>query len=202
MLEFIAENFSDCIYLAVFLVAIFPAIESKVSIPFGLSKPIWGAATLSPFMACLISFVGTMLPSIFVILLTRKLKGKTSGFIYDKFIVRIKAKIKTHYDKFNEKTTILKKCLYLGCFVALPLPLTGVYTGSIIAGLSNLKVWQSYVSIFIGELLTCIGMTIICSLFENSGYYMFLMSIIMGSAMFILSGIISIISKLKNKSCK
>ena len=199
MLEFIAENFSNCVHLAIFLVAIFPAIESKVAIPFGLSRPIWGSATLSPIVVMLISFVGTMLPSIFVILLCRKIKNKTSGFIYDNFTVRMQNKLKKHIDNFSKKTTLLKKYLFLGTFVALPLPLTGVYTASMIAGFSNLKIGYSFLSILIGEFLTCVGMTIICSLFENSGFYMFVMSIVMGFLLMVINGIIYLVNLINKR---
>lgn len=202
MLEFLAENLSEYVVLAIFLVALFPALESKVAIPFALAQPIWGPATLSPLIACGISFLGTMLPSFFIILISRKIKAKTSGFVHDKFLFRIQSRLKKHFNKFNQKTSILNKCMYLGCFVALPLPLTGVYTGSLIAGFSNLKIWQGFVSILIGELLTCIGLTIICTLFENSAFYLLIMSIILGFLLMLGNLVLQIVLRVRQKTNK
>ena len=107
-----------------------------------------------------------------------------------------------YFEKFNTKTTVFKKCLYLCGFVAIPLPLTGVYTGSLIAGLSNLKLWQGFLSVTIGGLLTCIGMTIICSLFENSAFYIFVMSLIFVGAVLLVNLAIFLVNKIKNKNKK
>ncbi|MGN1200823.1 MAG: COG2426 family protein [Candidatus Caccovivens sp.] len=202
MLEFLAEHFSDCVILAVFIVAILPTIESRVAIPFALASAIWGEATLSPFMAFLVSFLGTMLPSIFVIWLSRKLKNKTSGFVYDKFVIRIQNKYKKKFEKLEHKRSILKKCLLLGSFVAVPLPLTGVYTGSLIAGFTNLKIWQCFISILVGELISCVGIVILCTLFENSAYYLFLMSVLIGVLFLVANVVIYLINKFKKHELK
>ena len=67
MLDFFAENFSGCVFLAVILMAMIPTIESKIAIPFGLSYDIWGEATLSPIASFACAYVGSMLPSVLII---------------------------------------------------------------------------------------------------------------------------------------
>ena len=197
MLELITENFS--VHLAVLIVSLIPGIESKVAIPFGLSKPIWAEATLSPFMALLISFSATVLPSILIIFLSRKLKNKTSGFVHDKFIMRLQNHFRKDFDKIGQKSSVLKKCFVLGTFVAIPLPLTGIYTGSLIAGFTNLKIWQCWLAVLIGELVSCIGIVLICTLFENSAFYILIMTLILCAIMILFNVLLSLFHKFRRK---
>lgn len=199
MLDFFSQNCSNCVWLVVLIVALIPTLESKIAIPFGMSEQIFGSSALSPIASCLLAFVGSMLPAILVILVFRKIKNKTAGFVSDKMLDFANKKVMKHFEKFNKKTTTLKKCVYLAGFVAIPLPLTGVYTGSLIAGLSNLKLWQGLLSIMIGEVFACIGITIICALFENSAFYIFLMALTVVVIMLLVNLCILIFSKFKNK---
>ncbi len=68
ILNFFSENFSGLTWLAVLFVSMLPIAEAKVAIPFAMSAEVWGINALSPFMAGLLSFIGSMLPAIFIIL--------------------------------------------------------------------------------------------------------------------------------------
>lgn len=200
MLEFFADNFSDCIFLAVFLVAMIPAVESKIAIPFALSVPIWGDMVLSPFLAGLIAFLGTMLPSIFVVWFARKFKNKTSGFVYKKFFSKVEDRYKVQFEKLGQKNSNLKKCLMLSTFVAVPLPLTGVYTGSLIAGFTNLKLWQCFLSILVGEIVSCFVVVLLCVMFENSAFYILLFSIVILALYLFANFVLRILRRTARKS--
>ena len=176
MLEFLAKLFAKHPDLAIFFVSLLPTIESRTAIPFGLSKQIWEGQTLSPIWVGLISFFGSMLPAFFVIIFARWLKNKASGFVFDKFTQKLQSRISKHFDKFSQKENAFKKCLFLVGFVALPLPLTGVYTGCLIAGFSKLKIWQCFVSVLVGEIISCVCLTILCAVFDNSAFYILLFS--------------------------
>ena len=178
MFEFFIHTFSKVPILAVLFVAMFPTLESKVALPLAMSTQIWGEQAFSPFVAFVIAFVGSMLPAGVVIVLTRLIKNKTSGFVHDKFISKIESKYKKSFDKLQQKNTTLKKCMMLAMFVAIPLPLTGVYTGSLIAGFTNLKFWQAYLSIFVGEIFSCLVVLLLCTVFENSTFYIFIISLV------------------------
>lgn len=199
MLEFFSDNFSNCVWLAVMIVALIPTLESKIAIPFGMSVQIFGEAALSPIAACLLAMIGSLLPAILIILIFRFIKRKTTGFVSERAMSLANKKVSKYFEKFNKKTTTLKKCIYLAGFVALPLPLTGVYTGSLIAGLSNLKIWQGMLAIVIGEIFACVGMTLICALFENSAFYIFIMALIFVAVMLIINLVLLLISKIKEK---
>ena len=187
MLEFLAEHFSDCVFVAVMIMAMIPTIESKVAIPFGMSSQIWGEATLSPVLSAVASCVGSMLPALLVICVARFVKNRTSGFVHDRFVSRVQTKFSDKLEKLKHKNSTFKKCLLLATFVAVPLPLTGVYTGSLIAGFTNLKVWQAFLAILIGEIFSCLAVLIICMFFENSAFYIFLFSLIFVGAYLLVS---------------
>ena len=202
MLEFLAGLFSNHPDLAIFIVSLLPTIESRTAIPFGLSKQIWGAKMLSPYIVGAVSFVGSMLPAIFVILFARWLINKTSGFVYDKFTARLQTRIKKHFDKFSQRENVIKKCMFLVGFVALPLPLTGVYTGCLIAGFSKLKIWQSFLSVLVGEVLSCVCLTILCACFDNSAFYVLLFSFGIAFAILFVNFIIWLKKKLTSQHKK
>ena len=195
MLEFLAEHFSDCVFVAVMIMAMIPTIESKVAIPFGMSTQIWGEATLSPVLSAVASCVGSMLPALLVILIARLVKNKTCGFVHDKFVTRVQARFGSKLEKLSRKKSTFKKCLLLTTFVAVPLPLTGVYTGSLIAGFTNLKVWQAFLSILVGEIFSCLAVLLVCLFFENSAFYIFLFSLLFVSVYLIISMCIWFVKK-------
>ncbi len=65
MVEFFADNFSNCVFLAVILMALIPTVESKIAIPFGLSYAIWGEATLSPVVAFVCAYIAQKIGGVF-----------------------------------------------------------------------------------------------------------------------------------------
>lgn len=198
MIDFFVDNFSSCVFLAVILMALIPTIESKIAIPFGLSYAIWGEATLSPVVAFLCAYIGSMIPCIFIIIIIRKLKNKTSGFVCDKFLSKVENKYSKKLEKLSSKSKTFYKLSTLALFVAVPLPLTGVYTGSLIAGLSNLKIYQAFITIAVGEFISCLAITLLCVLFEDSTFLILIASLII-LAIFIVFDLIFMLVKNKRK---
>ncbi len=198
MIDFFVDNFSSCVFLAVILMALIPTIESKIAIPFGLSYAIWGEATLSPVVAFLCAYVGSMIPCIFIIIIIRKLKNKTSGFVCDKFLSKAENRYSKRLEKLSSKSKTFYKLSTLALFVAVPLPLTGVYTGSLIAGLSNLKIYQAFIAIAVGEFISCLAITLLCVLFEDSTFLILIASLII-LAIFIIFDLIFMLVKNKRK---
>lgn len=198
MIDFFVDNFSSCVFLAVILMALIPTIESKIAIPFGLSYAIWGEATLSPVVAFLCAYIGSMIPCIFIIIIIRKLKNKTSGFVCDKFLSKAENKYSKRLEKLSSKSKTFYKLSTLALFVAVPLPLTGVYTGSLIAGLSNLKIYQAFIAIAVGEFISCLAITLLCVLFEDSTFLILISSLII-LAIFIIFDLIFMLVKNKRK---
>lgn len=155
MLESFAAAFSHCPFLAVFLISLIPGLEARVAIPFALSSLL--AAPLSPWLALLCVYIGSILPIFPVVFFTRKIKNRFfTGFLQDLFSSKL--------DKISSTQSKLKKLVLLGGFVAIPLPLTGVWSGSLIAGLTNLKIWQCALAIALGQLAAC-GLILAATIF-------------------------------------
>lgn len=198
MANFFADNFSNYIFVAVLLVAMFPTLESKVAIPLGLSVAIWGEQVMAPWAAFLTAFLGSLVPAVVVLCLSRFLKNKTAGFVQEKFMSRFNSR----KEKILGKSTTFKKCLSIGTFVAVPLPLTGVWTGSLIAGMTNLKLWQCLLSVVLGEIVSCAAILLLCVLFENSAFYVLIASLVLVAAFLVVRFGMFLFSKIKQKRCK
>lgn len=172
--DFFVQNFAGCVWLAVILVAMCPTLESKIAIPLAMNTAMWGSSTLSPFIAFLLASLGSILPSYLIILLSRKCKNKATGFISSGIFRKYTIK----GSSFENKSSEIKKYLCLAGFVSIPLPLTGVWTGSLIAGMTNLKLNYAFLSISIGGLISAGAMTLLCTIFTNSISYIFIISLI------------------------
>lgn len=191
--SFFANNFDSCVWLAVMLVAVIPTLESKISVPLAMNSAIWGAGALSPISALLISFLGTILPSYLVIFIGRKIKKHTSLMLHSKFFQKYAIKSV----KINRQAS-LKKYFMLATFVAVPIPLTGVWSGSLIAGLSDLNPHYSFIAIAIGSLISTSAITLLCTVFTNSITTIFMLTLIIIIA-FLLIDLISSYIKPKKK---
>lgn len=127
----------------VMLTAALPVIELKGAIPVGISLG------LSPFHSAVISFIGSMIPVPFILFTTRPIFNylkKTS--IFRNIVHRLT-------DKSLSKSGNIQKYGVWGLllFVAIPLPGTGVWTGSLIAALLDMRFKWAFPVIFVGNLI-------------------------------------------------
>lgn len=171
--EFFLNNFSDCVWLVVILFAMIPTLESKIAIPLALNKSIWGAHALSPISALLLAFIGSIIPCYLVILFVRGIRKKTTFFLHSKFLQKYAIK-----GAQIERKNNFHKYMSLAAFVSVPIPLTGVWSGSLISGFSNLNIHFSFVSISIGAFVSAGAITLLCCLFDNSISSIFILSLI------------------------
>ena len=113
MLESFASFFAENIWLAVMIIALIPALEGRIAIPFALSVSLLGNNVLPPYLALICAFVGSILPSIPVVFATRKIKNRFfTGFISDRYTNKI--------SKLSTQSTTIKKLALLAGFVAIP----------------------------------------------------------------------------------
>ncbi|MBR2736880.1 MAG: small multi-drug export protein [Firmicutes bacterium] len=120
-----------------------PVIELRGAIPVGVAAgvPLW--------QAILISIIGNMIPVPFIILFIKKIfawmRGKSERL--NAVVERMEAKA----DKNVEKVTRYEFWgLFL--FVAIPLPGTGAWTGSLVAALLDMKLRKALPPIYLGIL--------------------------------------------------
>ena len=127
----------------VMLIAALPVIELKGAIPVGMSLG------LSHLHAFVLSFIGSIIPVPFILFTIRHI------FNYLKktaFFERIVNKIT---DRSIAKSGKIQKYGAWGLFifVAIPLPGTGVWTGSLIAAMLDMRFKRAFPAIVVGNLI-------------------------------------------------
>lgn len=156
--------------LAVFLLSMIPIAESRVAILQGLQMGLtpgeaFGWAFLGSSLVAPILLL-TFIPIVKALSRTRVFK-KLGGFLYDKFERRSRSLAKTvstggEGDGKKRLTKAeLKKIGGVALFVAVPLPLTGVWTGSAAASILKIGFVKSLVGVLIGNAVACALMTLL-----------------------------------------
>lgn len=126
--------------LATFLISMVPVIELRGALPIGVGMG------LSPVTALVVSIIGNMVPVPFIIIFIRRILNWMHRF--EKFD-RIATKLEEKAAKGGEK--IVKYEMFgLFLLVAVPLPGTGAWTGSLVAAFFNLRLRNAVPVIFAG----------------------------------------------------
>lgn len=140
--------------LQVFLLSMVPIIEQRGAIPLGF------VYELEPISIFLVSLLGSLVPSPFILLLFNKIYGILASMpFFAKFVTLIDSKIAKNKDKLETR-----KEIGLILFVAIPLPTTGIWTGSAVAAFLGLDFKKSLLCNAIGATLSATIITIICLL--------------------------------------
>ncbi|MGO3017810.1 MAG: COG2426 family protein [Anaerococcus sp.] len=139
LVEIIRNNFSK--ETALLLISMLPLIELKGSIPIGLMMGI------SSFKTYIISFIGSTFPALPIVLWITKIferMGKNKRF--EKYV-----RWATNRADLKKEQIVKYEYLGLFLFVAIPLPGTGVWMGSLIASLLGLHKLRSLLIIVFGN---------------------------------------------------
>lgn len=220
--------FGNNVILATILIAIVPVIELKGAIPFSMSPQIWGAAALPYWEAFLYGLIGSslvvpILALLYIPIINWLKKTKLFKRLAEKLENRVNRKKERLEEKAENENTIKdvevtqqnkeantsKKRVYdkkfflklLGvfAFVAIPLPLTGVWTGTCIAIALGLGFWWSCASVILGNVVAGLLITLVSSLFGDATLVFFYILI----AVILIFALIKLILKLiKNKKEK
>ena len=134
------------IELTVMLTAALPIIELRGAIPVGISLG------LSPIHATLISLVGSMIPVPFILFTIRPI------FNYLKKTKLLKKLVHKLTDKSLNKSGNIQKYGAWGLlvFVAIPLPGTGVWSGSLAAALLDMRFKWAFPAILVGNIIAAV----------------------------------------------
>ena len=137
---------------ALFIFSMIPFIELRGSI-------IFGAAMGIPWQhAFLVSFLGNILPVPFLILLARPIFAwlKTT-----RLLAGFTQKVEDRLMKKADKVTVQKySAVGLFLFVAIPLPGTGAWSGSLIAALLDVKMRYALPAVIAGVFAAGVIMTV------------------------------------------
>lgn len=148
-MQILLQNLLDflSIELTVMITAALPIIELRGAIPVGISLG------LSPIHATVISFIGSMIPVPFILFTIRPIfKYLKSTRTFNKLVHKLTDRsMKGGSDK-------IKKYGVWGLIliVAIPLPGTGVWSGSLAAALMDLRFKWAFPAIFLGNLIAAI----------------------------------------------
>ena len=132
-----------------------PLIEQRGSIPIGIL-----AYNINPGIVFLVCLLGSFVPAPFVYLLFNKaLTWMKTVKIFDKFTTFVDKKIQKGSAKIEKY-----KEVGLITFVGIPLPTTGIWTGSAIAAVMGLNFKKSMVCVFLGGVISAALITAISML--------------------------------------
>lgn len=138
--------------IATFIISMFPIVELRAGIPFGVGTG------LPPLWAMLAAMAGNLLPIPFILLLLDKileLMKRSRGFL---------GSIANWLEKkaYKNQETIEKyKALGLIILVAIPLPGTGAWTGALVATVLRMDRRKAFPCIVAGVVIAGIVVTVL-----------------------------------------
>ncbi|MGM9682968.1 MAG: COG2426 family protein [Eubacteriales bacterium] len=155
MVEAIKSFFLETVgrELCVFFCSMIPVIELRGAIPLGagLGLPWW--------QSFLLSVAGNMLPVPFILLFIRKIiewMGRSRITFFNKIAGFLNRKAEKNREKI-ERYSFWGVALFVG----IPLPMTGAWTGSLVAAVIEMKFWKALLSAFVGVICAGVVMTLV-----------------------------------------
>lgn len=129
--------------LEVFLLSMTPLGELRLAIPIGIA-----VYKLNVFLVFFISIIGNLVPAFLLLIFLKKVSIYLSGkslFFKKIFIWWEDNAKKKHLSKIQQYGIF-----WLALFVAVPLPMTGAWTGALLATLMNFPLKKSLLAILAG----------------------------------------------------
>jgi len=138
-------------WLMTMIAAALPISEVRGAIPLAI-----GVYGFSPLQAYLLSVLGNLLPIIPLLLFLGPVSDFLRRFsIGDRFFSWPFARTRSKYIKDHENFGLTA----LAVFVAIPLPMTGAWTGCVIAFLLGFRFWPAFAAIAAGVLIAGVVVT-------------------------------------------
>ncbi len=139
--------------LCVLFCSMLPIIELRGAIPLGagFGLPWW--------QTYIIAVIGNMLPVPVILLFVKSVLTWMSKCRIS-FFNKVANKM---FEKAEKNRTKIEKYAFWGLalFVAIPLPATGAWTGTLVAALFDMKFWKSMLSALLGVMIAGVVMTLI-----------------------------------------
>ena len=138
--------------LYIFLISMVPLIEQRGAIPVGII-----GYHINPLTVFLVSLLGSAVPAPFVFLFFNRILAwmKKKKFL-PKFTDFIEKKVQKGAKQVEQYMEI-----GLTIFVGIPLPTTGLWTGTAIAAFLGLDFKKSMACVFLGGIISAIIITIL-----------------------------------------
>lgn len=173
--QLFSNIFGNNIILATILISIIPIIELRGAIPFATNPKLWTLVSpLTNWQAFGYSLLGSSLivPIIAIVFLPIMNLLKKMKF-FNKIAVMIENRIKSKTEKISSEEisskrfskVYWKKVLFAFIFVAIPLPLTGVWTGTCVAIFIGLDYITTCITVILGNIVAGLCITLILQFF-------------------------------------
>jgi uncharacterized membrane protein len=206
--RFFASIFGTHSGIATMIISMFPLIELKGAIPIGMSRDFWGDYVLLGRYSFGLALLGSSLVCPIVALLFKPfLKFLKSTKIFKKLAKKIERKVKTHsatidaaVKKEQKIHKTLLKCIFIFLFVSVPLPLTGVWTGTCVAVLIGLNFWQILLSVIAGNCVAGLLIVFVCSVFPDFTTIIFYIMMIIILCILTFGIVRTIVNKVRYKN--
>lgn len=140
--------------LNIFMIALSPILESRVSVPYGISSGVELPIVLS------ISFLGNIMPVPFLLLTMQSIERWITRRGDDSCLNRIFIRYIKNLRKRGGSTVNKYGFIGLTIFVALPVPGTGAWSGSVLAYLFGMEMKRSTFAILMGVLISIFIVTV------------------------------------------
>jgi uncharacterized membrane protein len=128
----------------VLVIAMLPVVELRGAVPVGINL-----LGLPWYRAVMLAIIGNMLPVFLVLLLLDSAVRLLVRFrLFRRFFDWL-------FDRTRRRSELIRRWEFWGLamFVAVPLPVTGAWTGSVAAVLMGLPYWRSVLAILIGVVI-------------------------------------------------
>ena len=145
-------------FLMTFAISMVPIVELRGGLPIGL------ASGLDYPIALIASVLGNMLPVPFIIFFIEKIFEWMR-----KHMPKLDGLVTKMEQKADKNKDTIEKYGYIGLIilVAIPLPGTGAWTGSLVAALMGLEPKKAFPCIFLGVIIAAVIVTIV---YFTAGY--------------------------------
>lgn len=194
--------------IATFIISMIPIVELRGAIPFGSAVSFWGENALPLWESFLIALAGSSLVCVILTFAFQPLFNwlkRTKAF--KRLAEWVEKKLKKNSQNIDSKTeaeTNAKKVLWLKlvgvfCFVAIPLPLTGVWTGTCLALFIGLSRKQTMLTVLLGNAVAGGLMMLISYFFEDNTAIVLYAFLILVVAFILFEVVKSLIVRNKNK---
>ncbi len=142
--------------LGILLCSMVPVIELRGAIPLG-----WFLEPQTPWwLTYFLAVVGNMIPVPIILLLIRQVLTWMEKMPI-KFVRAFAAWLRRKAEKNTDK---IQRYGFWGLcfFIAIPLPVTGAWTGSLVAATIHMKFWRAMLSALLGVMIAGVIVTLIC----------------------------------------
>lgn len=135
-----------------FLVSMVPVVELRGAIPFAVARG------LNIWVGIILSILGNLLPTPFIILFVRKIFAwlRTKSKWLDKMVTKLEKRA-------EKKAETVHRYEFWGLviLVAIPLPGTGAWTGALVAAMMDLRLKKAFPAIALGVAIAAVLVSVI-----------------------------------------